>query len=109
MIILGFFLGDKCLVYNNQLSQLLDIFESQKYMTTFIEGIIKDDKIYIATNEKGVLIINNNNNDFSYLKPDGPLENILFSNETGIFLLKIIDLIIKVKNTLYISIKRSLL
>lgn len=74
--------GDMCLVYNNQLSQLLDIFESQKYMTTFIEGIIKDDKIYIATNEKGVLIINNNNNDFSYLKPDGPLENNIFSVET---------------------------
>ena len=74
--------GDKCLVYNNQLSQLLDIFESQKYMTTFTEGIIKDDKTYIATNEKGVLIINNNNNDFSYLKPDGPLENNIFSVET---------------------------
>ena len=74
--------SENCLIYNDQLSQLLDVFESQKYLTTFNDGIIKNNKIYIATSEKGVLLINNNTNDYSYLKPDGPLENNIFSVET---------------------------
>ena len=73
---------DNCIIYNNDLSQILNLFESETYMTIFNDGIIKNNKIYIATDEKGVLIIENSNNGFSYLKPDGPLENNIFSVET---------------------------
>ena len=51
-------------------------------MTIFNDGIIKNNKTYIATDEKGVLVIENSNNGFSFLKPDGPLENNIFSVET---------------------------
>ena len=73
---------EKCLIYNDQLTQLVYEIDSETYSSEFNEGIIKDNYIYIATNEKGVLIINNNSGDFSYLKPDGPLENDIFSVET---------------------------
>ena len=73
---------EKCLIYNDQLTQLVYEIGSETYSSGFNEGIIKDNYIYIATNEKGVLIINNNSGDFSYLKPDGPLENDIFSVET---------------------------
>ncbi len=72
---------EKCLIYNDQLSQLVYEIDSETYSSGFNQGIIKDNYIYIATNEKGVLIINNSG-DFSYLKPDGPLENDIFSVET---------------------------
>ena len=73
---------DNCIVYNNDLSQILNLFESEIYMTVFNDGIIKNNKIYIATDEKGVLVIENSNSSFSFLKPDGPLENNIFSVET---------------------------
>ena len=73
---------EKCLIYNDQLTQLVYEIDSETYSSGFNDGIIKDNFIYIATNEKGVLIINNNSGDFSYLKPDGPLENDIFSVET---------------------------
>ena len=73
---------DNCIIYNNDLSQILNLFESETYMTIFNDGIIKNDKTYIATDEKGVLVIENSNNSFSFLKPDGPLENNIFSVET---------------------------
>ena len=73
---------DNCIIYNNDLSQILNLFESETYMTVFNDGIIKNNKIYIATDEKGVLVIENSNNSFSFLKPDGPLENNIFSVET---------------------------
>ena len=73
---------EKCLIYNDQLTQLVYEIDLETYSSGFNEGIIKDNYIYIATNEKGVLIINNNSGDFSYLKPDGPLENDIFSVET---------------------------
>ena len=73
---------EKCLIYNDQLTQLVYEIDSETYSSGFNEGIIKDNYIYIATSEKGVLIINNNSGDFSYLKPDGPLENDIFSVET---------------------------
>ena len=73
---------EKCLIYNDQLTQIVYEIDSETYSSGFNEGIIKDNYIYIATNEKGVLIINNNSGDFSYLKPDGPLENDIFSVET---------------------------
>ena len=60
---------EKCLIYNDQLTQLVYEIDSETYSSGFNEGIIKDNYIYIATNEKGVLIINNNSGDFSYLKP----------------------------------------
>ena len=70
---------DNCIIYNNDLSQILNLFESETYMTIFNDGIIKNNKTYIATDEKGVLVIENSNNSFSFLKPDGPLENNIFS------------------------------
>ena len=73
---------EKCLIYNDQLTQLVYEIDSETYSSGFNDGIIKDNFIYIATNEKGVLIINNNSGDFLYLKPDGPLENDIFSVET---------------------------
>ena len=73
---------DNCIIYNNDLSQILNLFESETYMTIFNDGIIKNNKTYIATDEKGVLVIENSNNSFSFLKPDGPLENNMFSVET---------------------------
>ena len=73
---------DNCIVYNNDLSQILNLFESETYMTAFNDGIIKNNKTYITTEEKGVLVIENSDSDFSYLKPDGPLENNIFSVET---------------------------
>ncbi len=74
--------NEKCFIYNDQLTQLVYEIDSETYSSGFNDGIIKDNFIYIATNEKGVLIINNNSGDFSYLKPDGPLENDIFSVET---------------------------
>ena len=73
---------EKCLIYNDQLTQLVYEIDSEMYSSGFNQGIIKDNYIYIATNEIGVLIINNNSGDYSYLKPDGPLENDIFSVET---------------------------
>ncbi len=73
---------DNCIIYNDDLSQILNLFESETHMTIFNDGIIKNNKTYIATEEKGVLVIENSNNGFSYLKPDGPLENNIFSVET---------------------------
>ena len=73
---------EKCLIYNDQLTQLVYEIDSEIYSSGFNQGIIKDNYIYIATNENGVLIINNNSGDYSYLKPDGPLENDIFSVET---------------------------
>ena len=73
---------EKCLIYNDQLTQLVYEIDSEIYSSGFNQGIIKDNYIYIATNEIGVLIINNNGGDYSYLKPDGPLENDIFSVET---------------------------
>ena len=73
---------DNCIIYNNDLSQILNLFESETYMTVFNDGIIKNNKTYITTEEKGVLVIENINSDFSFLKPDGPLENNIFSVET---------------------------
>ena len=73
---------DNCIIYNNDLSQILNLFESETYMTVFNDGIIKNNKTYITTEEKGVLVIENSNSDFSFLKPDGPLENNIFSVET---------------------------
>ena len=73
---------DNCIIYNNDLSQILNLFESETYMTIFNDGIIKNNKTYVATDEKGVLVIENSNNSFSFLKPDGPLENNIFSVET---------------------------
>ena len=73
---------EKCLIYNDQLTQLVYEIDSEMHSSGFNQGIIKDNYIYIATNENGVLIINNNSGDYSYLKPDGPLENDIFSVET---------------------------
>ena len=73
---------EKCLIYNDQLTQLVYEIDSEMYSSGFNQGIIKDNYIYIATNEIGVLIINNNGGDYSFLKPDGPLENDIFSVET---------------------------
>ena len=73
---------EKCFIYNDQLTQLVYEIDSEMYSSGFNQGIIKDNYIYIATNENGVLIINNNSGDYSYLKPDGPLENDIFSVET---------------------------
>ena len=73
---------DNCIVYNNELSQILNLFESETYITTFNDAIVKNDKTYIATQDKGVLVIENSGSDFFYLKPDGPLENNIFSVET---------------------------
>ena len=73
---------EKCLIYSEQLTQLVYEINSETYTSAFNEGVIKDNYIYIATNENGVLIIDNNSGDFSYLKPDGPLENDIFSVET---------------------------
>ncbi len=73
---------DNCIIYNNDLSQILNLFESETYMTVFNDGIIKNNKTYIATEEKGVLVIENSNSGFSYLMPDCPLENNIFSVET---------------------------
>ena len=73
---------EKCLIYNDQLTQLVYEIDSEMYSSGFNQGIIKDNYIYIATNENGVLIIDNNSGDYSYLKPDGPLENDIFSVET---------------------------
>jgi len=73
---------EKCLIYNDQLTQLVYEIDSEIYSSGFNQGIIKDNYIYIATNANGVLIINNNSGDYSYLKPDGPLENDIFSVET---------------------------
>jgi len=73
---------EKCFIYNDQLTQLVYEIDSEMYSSGFNQGIIKDNYIYIATNENGVLIIDNNSGDYSYLKPDGPLENDIFSVET---------------------------
>ena len=73
---------DNCIIYNNDLSQILNLFESETYMTVFNDGIIKNNKTYIATEEQGVLVIEDSDSGFSFLKPDGPLENNIFSVET---------------------------
>ena len=49
-------------VYNNDLSQILNLFESETYMTVFNDAIIKNNRTYIATEEKGVLVIENSGN-----------------------------------------------
>ena len=73
---------EDCLIYNIQLTQLINNIESETYSTNFNEGIVNGNNTYIATSEKGVLKINNSTGNFSYLKPEGPLENDVFSVET---------------------------
>ena len=41
------------LIYNDQLTQLVYEIDLETYSSGFNEGIIKDNYIYIATNEKG--------------------------------------------------------
>ncbi len=72
-----------CLIYNNQLNQLINFIDSEIYFTSFNQAAINNNKIYIGTKEDGVLIIDNiSSGEFSYLKPVGPLENDIFSVET---------------------------
>ena len=74
--------GNQCLIYNSDLTQLINIFDSDTYSSSFNIALVQNNKTYIGTNEKGVLVIDNLTNDFNYLKPDGPTENNIFSVET---------------------------
>ena len=74
--------GNQCLIYNSDLTQLINIFDSDDYSSTFNIALVQNNKTYIGTNEKGVLVIDNLTNAFNYLKPDGPTENNIFSVET---------------------------
>lgn len=74
--------GNECLIYNSDLTQLINIFDSDTYSSSFNIALVQNNKTYIGTNEKGVLVIDNLTNDFNYLKPDGPTENNIFSVET---------------------------
>lgn len=71
-----------CLVFNNQLNQLLDTFNSNDYLASFNNGITIDNKTLIGTKEKGVIIIQNSGQSHLYLIPDGPIENNVFTVET---------------------------
>ncbi len=72
---------EECLIYDDQLSQLINNIDAETYSVSFNEAIIKNNNIYLATEEKGVLILSNSG-VFSYIKPDGPTENNIFSVET---------------------------
>ena len=72
---------EECLIYDDQLSQLINNIDSETYSVSFNEAIIKNNNIYLATEEKGVLILSNSG-AFSYIKPNGPTENNIFSVET---------------------------
>ena len=74
--------GNECLIYNSDLTQLINIFDSDTYSSSFNIALVQNNKTYIGTNEKGVLVIDNLTTDFNYLKPDGPTENNIFSVET---------------------------
>ena len=74
--------GNQCLIYNSDLTQLINIFDSDTYSSSFNIALVQNNKTYIGTNEKGVLVIDNLTTDFNYLKPDGPTENNIFSVET---------------------------
>ena len=39
---------DNCIIYNNDLSQILNLFESETYMTIFNDGIIKNNKKLVS-------------------------------------------------------------
>ena len=43
---------EKCLIYNDQLTQLVYEIDSEIYSSGFNQGIIKDNYIYIATNAR---------------------------------------------------------
>ncbi len=72
---------EECLIYDDQLSQLINNIDAETYSVSFNEAIIKNNNIYLATEEKGVLILSNSG-VFSYIKPNGPTENNIFSVET---------------------------
>ena len=73
---------NKCLIFNNELTQLINVFNSNTYSSSFNYALVKNNNTYIGTNENGVIIIDNSAGAFSYLKPDGPMENNIFSVET---------------------------
>ena len=73
---------NNCFIYNNQFTELLNIFNSDTYSSSFNSALVKNNVSFIATDQNGVAIIDNVTEDFYFLKPDGPSENNIFSVET---------------------------
>ena len=74
---------NQCLIYNDQFDELLFSVDSADFSTNFNNAIIDGNDIYIGTSSKGVLTIDNfNSSQSSFLLPNGPLENNIFSVES---------------------------
>ena len=71
------------MIYNDQFDELLFSVDSADFSTNFNNAIIDGNDIYIGTSSKGVLTIDNfNSSQSSFLLPNGPLENNIFSVES---------------------------
>ncbi|MAQ00214.1 MAG: ABC transporter substrate-binding protein [Flavobacteriaceae bacterium] len=74
---------NQCLIYDNQFNELLFNINSNDFLTSFNNAIIDENDIYIGTTTNGVLRIENFDLSLnSYLLPNGPLENNIFSVES---------------------------
>ena len=74
---------NQCLIYNDQLNELLLSIDAEDYLTSFNNAIIQGNDIFIGTSSMGVLKVENFNPSlFSHLLPNGPLENNIFSVES---------------------------
>ncbi|MAK01714.1 MAG: ABC transporter substrate-binding protein [Flavobacteriaceae bacterium] len=74
---------NQCLIYNDQLNELLLSIDSEDYLTNFNNAIIQGNDIFIGTSSMGVLKLENFNPSlFSNVLPNGPLENNIFSVES---------------------------
>ena len=75
--------NNKCYIYNTDLDNLIFSVDSDQYSTKFNNAIIEQNDIYIGTSSKGVLKIENlDSNSFSFMLPNGPLNNNIFSVES---------------------------
>lgn len=69
-------------IYNEQLAQVALINTNQitEQVVEFTCGTIISDKVYIGTEENGLIVTTLNNTfNFEFLSPDGPLKNAIFA------------------------------
>ena len=75
---------DKCVLYNENFSDIISTFNSYEYTSNFNIAHIENNDLFIGTEESGVLKIENlNHQNYLFFLPSGPEENNIFSVEAS--------------------------
>ena len=76
--------SDKCVLYNENFSDIISTFNSNEYTSNFNIAHIENNDLFIGTEESGVLKIENlNHQNYLFFLPPGPEENNIFSVEAS--------------------------